>query len=123
MNIWKNYITAGNEHFAQSNFESARALYEAASQEAEVLFTSWREPDEAVSALIVSYHNMADLYQSQGDSDMARSILEKIHKFLLRSVASTPVEDRRHSALYRGSIETYSALLVHKRCHILCKPH
>lgn len=123
MNVWKNYITAGNEKFAASDFDSAKAFYEAARTEAENLFSKWKEPDEAVSALIVSYHNMADLYQKQGHTDAARSILERVHQFILRAVTSTPINNRRHSALYRGSIETYSALLVHKRCHFLSNVH
>lgn len=123
MNIWKNYITAGNEQFAKNEFESARALYEAARREAEILFPSWRDPHEAVSALVVSYHNMADLHQKQGETSAARGVLEAIHQRVLRAVTSTPIYDRRHSALYRGSIETYSALLTHKRCHLLVNTH
>ena len=83
------------------------------------MFPSWRDPHEAVSALVVSYHNMADLHQKQGETNEARGVLEKIHQRVLRAVTSTPTHDRRHSALYQGSIETYAALLSHKRCHLL----
>jgi hypothetical protein len=123
MKIWKKYITAGNEKFAQSDFESAKTLYRAARNEAEALFSSWREPNEAVSALIVSYHNTADLYQRQGNTDKARSVLEKVHQLVLRAVASTSADDQRHYALYRGSITTYSALLSHQRCHLMSNVH
>jgi hypothetical protein len=123
MNNWKSRIIAGNERFVERDFESARMLYEAACLEAEVLLTEWQKPEEAVSAFVISYHNMADLYQRQGKSRTARSTLEKVHQHLLRTAASTPVDDVRHGALCRGINETYSALLTHKRCHLVGNVH
>ena len=114
MNVWKSYILAGNKCFASDDLESAQDLYLAARKEAENLFCSWREPDEAVSALVVTNLNIADLYQKQGQTQTARTVFERIHRFILHAVTSTPISDRRHKALYEGSIKTYAALINHK---------
>ncbi len=121
MNLWKNYIVKGNERFAANDLEAADALYRAAKREAESLFETWKDANEAVSALVVTWHNIADLYQRQGDTAAARETLENIHKKMLRNVLATNLSDTRHSALYRGSIETYSALLIHKNCYKDCR--
>ena len=86
MNLWKNYIVKGNERFAANDLEAADALYRAAKREAESLFETWKDANEAVSALIVTWHNIADLYQRQGDTAAARETLENIHKKMLRKV-------------------------------------
>ena len=119
MDSWKTYITTANHYFAHSKFNQAQSVYESALEEAHRLFPIWDDPHEAVSALIVTYHNIADLHQKQGQTRAARELFERIHKLILRAVSSTPIDDKRHGALYRGSIETYKALITHKRCHLL----
>ena len=119
METWKKYISDGNSSLIKCDFEAARQSYEKARVEAESKFVSLSEPVDAVFAVIVTYHNLADLYQKQGYTKMARLALETVHDHLLRSVVSNPLSSARHAALYRGSVLTYSKLMAHKRCHIV----
>lgn len=117
MDEWKKNIIAGNRRFSRSDFNAAKSSYEVARQHAENLFPQWLDPDEAASALVVTYHNLADLYQTQGNYSAARNSLEKVHKTILRALVSTSIESARHSSLLRASVKTYSALITHKNCY------
>ena len=119
MKNWKEHITQGNQYFLNQDYEAARLEYENARVLAEQTFVEPGEPSEAVFAVIVTYHNLADLYQKQGYTKMARLALETVHHQVLRAVAATSVHSTRHAALYRGAKLTYAALMNHKRCHLL----
>lgn len=116
MDEWKKYIIAGNRRFSSSEFNAAKSSYEVAREHAENLFPKWKDPEEAASALVVTYHNLADLYQKQGNFSGAREALEKVHKIVLHALVSTSIGSSRHSSLLRASIKTYSALVIHKSC-------
>jgi hypothetical protein len=116
MEEWKKEIMAGNRRFSRSDFDAAKSSYESARQHAEDLFPKWEDAEEAASALVVTYHNIADLYQKQGNFSGARNSLEKVHKTVLRALVSTSIESKRHSSLLRASVKTYSALVIHKSC-------
>jgi hypothetical protein len=116
MNEWKKCITAGNRDFSEHDFEAARSSYEKAKQHAENLLFQWSNPDEAASALVVSYHNLADLHQLQGDFSAARDTLKNVHKIVLCALEDSLVGSKRYVSLLRASVKTYSALSVHRRC-------
>lgn len=116
MDEWKRNIIAGNQRFSRCEFAAAISSYEIARQHAENLFPKWVDADEAASALVVTYHNLADLHQKQGHYSAARKALEKVHQIVLNALASTSIKSERHGALLRASVKTYSALLVHKSC-------
>jgi hypothetical protein len=122
MDEWKKYIIAGNRRFSKSDFDAAKSSYEEARLHAENLFLKWTDPDEAASALVVSYHNLADLHQLQGNFSAARKALQKVHKIVLSALEATSVDSTRHSSLLRASVKTYSALSFHKNC-FSCSPH
>lgn len=118
MEAWKNTIKLGNQHFANNELASALAVYKTAQVFAEDLFYHWSNAEEAVSAVVVTYLNIADLYNKQGAVCSATTTLQKIHRMLLRELASTESDSQRHTALYRGSMKTHTALMAHKRCHL-----
>ena len=89
MKVWEKYICAANRHYSNSNFDAALTLYHAAGKEAELLLPTWNDPAEGVSALVVTYLNMADLYQSAEQTRTARDVLISIHNRTLRLLMST----------------------------------
>lgn len=112
---WKKYVVAGNQSLINKDYRSASRHYELARQCAESVFLKWSEPNESVSALVVTYHNIADLHQAQGNKGSILHYLEKIHKILLHALATTPIEHERHVALLAGSKRTYAALVNFKK--------
>ena len=116
MDEWKKYITAGNRRFSNSDFKAAKLSYDVAKKHAENLFPKWKDPEEAASALVVTYHNLADLYQKQGNFSAAREALEKVHQIVLHALLATSLDSKRHKSLLTASTKTYSALVVHKSC-------
>jgi len=113
---WKHYAIAGNQSLIGKKFRNAAQQYELARQCAETLFTKWHEPNEAVSALVVTYHNIADLHRKQGNKSSVLHYLEAVHKTILHALATTPIEHDRHKALLCASKRTYSALVGYKKC-------
>ncbi|MBL4672338.1 MAG: hypothetical protein JKX81_08745 [Arenicella sp.] len=122
MNEWKKCITAGNRDFSEHDFDAARLSYEQAKQHAENLLCQWSDPDEAASALVVSYHNLADLHQLQGDFSAAREALKNVHKIVLNALEESVIDSKRYASLLRASVKTYSALSMHRKC-FLCRAY
>lgn len=115
---WKQYVVAGNHCMIGKEFQSAAIQYELARQCAESLFKRWFEPSEAVSALVVTYHNIADLNRKQGNTKSVLYYLEKAHDIVLRELTSTPIGDKKHNALLCASKRTYKALVGYKKCGV-----
>ena len=115
---WKRYVIAGNHSLIADDLRAAALQYELARQCAETLFNKWAESSEAVSALVVTYHNIADLHRKQGNAEAIKHYLQAVHTIVLRALASTPIEHNRHGALLNGSKRTYSALVSFNKCGV-----
>lgn len=59
--FWKRQTRLGNRRFALGDHAGALSCYQQALWSAEQQVMIWPEPDEAVAALVVTYHNLADL--------------------------------------------------------------
>jgi len=75
-------------------------------------------PSEATSALVVTYHNLADLQRKLGNSSAILFYLEMAHTIVLRALIATPVSHEKHCVLMSASKRTYSALVSYKRCGV-----
>ncbi|WP_261841125.1 hypothetical protein [Aliamphritea ceti] len=110
MQRWQKQVQAGNECFNAHQLFTAVAHYQAAKQLAWQLFTHWEDPAEAVAVVIISYHNLADLYLRRMQLDMAGNELERVHSSLLKEI-SEEADSARYQALLSGIRRTYQALL------------
>ena len=115
---WKQCIVAGNQHLLKKDFDAAACQYEFARQYAETIFANWLNPYEATSALVVTYHNIADLQRMLGKRSEVLFYLEKAHKVVLRELLITPVGNKKHKALMSASKRTYLALVSYKKCGV-----
>lgn len=124
---WKTEITAGNDCFnAQRNSEAIRH-YENAKAVACALFPQRRDTDEAVAAVVVSFHNLADLYLRENLPEQAEMELQSAHRFVLNALrenelhASTKLcpqcYESRADALLKAASRTYLALMRHQSEH------
>lgn len=115
MERWKSYTQAGNAAFEAGELEAAEGHYQQARERAEKLLDLWLVPAEAVAALVVSYHNLADLYFRQGRDQAAVSSLQTVHQMLMRRLRSTDTDPARREALMQGVNRTYPELLQAQR--------
>ena len=115
---WKQCVIAGNQSLLKEEFDVAARQYEFARQSAETIFEKWVNPCEAASALVVTYHNIADLHRKLGNASTILFYLERAHTIVLRALVATPVGDEKHHALMGASKRTYSALVNYKKCGI-----
>ncbi|WP_315979869.1 hypothetical protein [Aliamphritea spongicola] len=66
--------------------------------------------------MIISYHNLADLYLRRMQTDMAGNELNRVHDSLLQEIANE-ADSSRYQALLSGLRRTYQALLEFNQQH------
>ncbi|MBL4631285.1 MAG: hypothetical protein JKY14_09070 [Paraglaciecola sp.] len=115
MTVWKAQICAGNDCFDKNQLLSAIAHYQKAIKQAQTLIDSWEEPKAAVAALMVSYHNLADLYLRENSVLLAEYELHNAHQSISRYLTLAEPNSYRASALIWGVSQTYIALITHQK--------
>lgn len=69
--------------------------------------------DDCVAALVVSFHNLAELQVEAGGSDLAAAQLASAHEMLMRLLCDPTACSALHQAALRHSRETHAGLLRH----------
>jgi hypothetical protein len=111
MEQWKRTILSGNDCFNRGDLIDARELYLQALALAQVLFDRWNVADEAVAALVISHHNLADLHLSLGQPEESSEYLCAVHERLLKVIQHPQMASALRQAALRQSTKTYSELL------------
>ncbi len=111
MKYWKALITMGNTQFAANELNQALVSYQQALNWAQVLFQRWAVAHEAVSACVVTQHNLADLYRCLGQPEQAAEQLCNCHRHLLQTITACETPPALRAAALRQSRQSYSALL------------
>ena len=102
MEHWKQVIDNANSCHREGKIEQAIQLYELAKQYAEQLLETDCHFDKALAALVVSYHNLSELYTEQDQRDKARK--EAIFM-------ATPKDSERIAVIQSALQRTHFALL------------
>ncbi|MDU0353920.1 hypothetical protein RS130_08255 [Paraglaciecola aquimarina] len=110
---WKMFIKAGNSSFYGQQTIVAIAYYQKAITISEQLFKSWEDIQSAISTMLISHHNLADLFLKEGNIDLAELELRTIHQKLLLSLHEAEPNSPRMDALLWGVSRTYFALISH----------
>ncbi|BAN46754.1 hypothetical protein [Metapseudomonas resinovorans] len=111
MEHWKLTITAGNHCFNGGDWIEARELYLQAIGQAQVLFERWPNAEEAVAALVISHHNLADLHLMLGQPEETAEHLCASHERLLQALGDGRLPGALREAALRHSRTTYTSLL------------
>ncbi|QLF94470.1 hypothetical protein HW090_15215 [Pseudomonas sp. ABC1] len=111
MELWKKTIESANRCFEAGQMIEAREGYLQALAMAQVLFDRWHDADEAVAALVVSLHNLADLHLRLGQVQEAGRCLRNAHERLLDTAQSGRTGAALREAALRHSNHTYLALM------------
>lgn len=114
---WKRHINAGNDSFDKYQILASLAHYQAAIKQATALLDQWHDKKAAVAALVVSYHNLADLYLREGEPLLAEYELENAHDKLNLAMQRTQTDSPDIEALLWGLNRTYFALVRHRSAH------
>jgi uncharacterized protein (DUF58 family) len=73
--------------------------------------------EDCVAALVVSHHNLADLYLDEGDIDAAARHLAEAHEALMALLLDAERDASLRQAALRHSRETHLALISHVARH------
>lgn len=113
MQNWKRHIVEGNKHFDSHQWGKAENLYQRAKSEAKCQLLSWPDTEEAVAALVVSYHNLADLYGTSDVSLRKHQELQAAHTYLLGVLQDDALNTQQMDAVLQGINKTYLALITY----------
>ncbi len=124
INQWKAEISSGNRCFNQQRISDAIRHYENAKTVACALFPYWQDTQAAAAAVVVSYHNLADVYLREKLPEHAEIELRKSHNFILNALrdderqqscaCSRCYDEARTDILLKTASRTYLALIQHQ---------
>ena len=117
MELWKRHICAGNDCFHAHQDLAATSHYRQAIHLAEELFDLHDDPQAAVAAIIVSYHNLADLFLREEEFALAEKELRAVHKKMTDALENADANSHLSDALLWGLSRTHFALIVHLKNH------
>ena len=111
MEQWKQVIDNANSCHREGKIEQAIQLYELAKQYAEQLLETDCHFDKALAALVVSYHNLSELYTEQDQRDKARKEMQLVNKKVRAIFMATPKDSERIAVIQSALQRTHFALL------------
>lgn len=117
MAYWKRQTLCGNRHFDAGEHAKALDCYQQALWLARQQFACWPDVDEAVAALVVAHHNLADLLVAMTLPERAADLLCHIHDCLLATSQSPASSDALRDCALRHSHGTRTELLAFVRKH------
>ncbi|QXH45995.1 DUF2753 domain-containing protein [Pseudomonas xanthosomatis] len=97
--------------FEQGELVDAREHYLQALALAQVLFERWHDVDEAVAALVIAHHNLADLHLRLNQPHESADYLCAAHERLLQAAGEARLAQALRDAALRHSSRTYTELL------------
>lgn len=111
MQHWKRTTEVANSLFDQGEWIDAREYYLQALALAQVLFERWNDVDEAVAALVIAHHNLADLHLRLNQPHESADYLCAAHERLLQASQDMRLTQPLRDAALRHSARTYTELL------------
>ena len=114
---WKQQTLSGNRYFDAGEYAKALSYYQQALWLARQQFSFWHDADEAVAALVVAHHNLADLLIAMTLPDRAADLLCHIHDCLLATSQSPACPSPLRAAALRHTRSTHTELIVFVRKH------
>ncbi len=117
MTHWKQQTREGNRLFDCGEYHQALAHYQQALWLARQQLARWHDADEAVAALVVAHHNLADLLVAMTLPDRAADQLCYVHDCLLATCHSPATSPRLREAALRHTRTTRAELLTFVQRH------
>lgn len=111
MQHWRRTTQNANRLFEQGELVDAREHYLQALALAQVLFERWHDVDEAVAALVIAHHNLADLHLRLNQPHESADYLCAAHQRLLQASQEQRLPQALRDAALRHSARTYTELL------------
>lgn len=111
MQHWRRTTQTANRLFEQGELVDAREHYLQALALAQVLFERWHDVDEAVAALVIAHHNLADLHLRLNQPHESADYLCAAHQRLLQACQEQRLPQALRDAALRHSARTYTELL------------
>ena len=112
---WQQAILSGNSLFERQQIFAALFYYQKAIGMAEELVSIQGDFRMALVSLIVSHHNLADVYLANEEAELAGKQLSKVHDQVVCLQRKYQHDLERQEVIFWGLRRTYSALLMHRK--------
>lgn len=120
---WRELTRQANAAFDRRQFAHAQRLYRQALHAAEPMAGAAAlaaAPDDALAALVVAHHNLAEAYRRQRDDERAREHLCLVHLHLTRLACDRALTQAARASALRHLGRTRLALLDWQAVHGVC---
>lgn len=91
--VWEKVIIDGNRDYEAGDLDIARLKYLRAIELAEYMVELEPTLRPTIGALLVSYHNLADLYESVGNLELTASMFTKASNRIAELASEHPYEE------------------------------
>lgn len=119
---WQSTIAEANRLFNVQRYGDAMRLYEKARSLATGFFGQWSDTEAAIATVVISYHNLADLYLHINLQAQALEALQQAHLFVLNALENARQQsgpdaekDQRVAQLLQAANRTYFSIMRHQR--------
>ena len=112
---WRMIICAANDAFENEQTFSALVQYRRAISIAIELVQNGENHRDAYAALLVSYHNMADLYIRDNALEPAKNTHKELFRFIQQKLLATEMQN--NEALFWAERTHYQAVMAFSKHH------
>ncbi|MEZ9819198.1 DUF2753 family protein [Shewanella sp. 10N.286.45.A1] len=120
MENWQQLMNSGNQHFKEAAWLDAQYCYQQAVSLIESEWSHQLSDRELLFAWIAGMHNLAHLYESQQQSEMALHYLKHAHKQVQTLSADESVIAEVRSSAFNSLSLTIPPLLDFAKRHPIC---
>lgn len=114
---WHDAMAMGRAQLERGARNAALFHFQRALAQAESLFGRWHNHDDAIAALVVSHHGVADVLSLAGQLDDAARRLCHIHLLLQQVAGDAGLQPGLCAAAARHSRQTWTELVHFDRQH------
>ena len=117
---WQNLLTNGNECFNEQNWLQAEYYYKEAESHLDTLWSANNKDVDLLMAWICAVHNLATLFEVQGNNDVSlQYLLIPHHRMLKLSHNNQSCEDLKLIAM-KALKFTFTPLMIFAKKHPMC---
>ena len=117
---WQNLLNNGNECFNEQNWLQAEYYYKQAESHLDILWSANNKDVDLLMAWICTVHNLATLFEAQGNNEVSlQYLLIPHHRMLKLSHNDQSCEDLKLIAM-KALKFTFTPLMIFAKKHPMC---
>lgn len=121
MNHWQDLLLEGNKNYNEGEWFQAEQLYRIAEQDLDKFWHQDQANIELLMAWVCAAHNLAAVYEKQGDKRISLQYLIFPHKRMLKLSQGEHNNNELTIAAIKALKTTLTPIIEYRKKHILCQ--